>query len=219
MGDETMRGLFSLDSGFMQGLNRFADLVLLNVLFVVTSLPVITLGASLTAMYTVCFRFNEDWEEGVCKTYFRAFRRNFRQATVIWVVVALLLVLALGDVIISMAQPGWARYLMVVFGFIGLTAGMLGSMVFPLLSRFDNTVKKTLKNALLLAFGYAPHTLVLTVLNAAPAVGFLLYPEVFMQLAVLWFMFYYAAVAYLGSKLLKKPFAKLVPAPPADTEA
>ena len=79
-----MGGFFSLDSKFMQAMSRVADLIILNVIYLVTCLPVVTIGAAGTAMYTVCFRLGTDREGSLVKGYFRAFRDEFRQATLIW---------------------------------------------------------------------------------------------------------------------------------------
>ena len=79
-----MGGFFSLDSKFMQVMSRVADLIILNVIYLVTCLPVVTIGAASTALYTVCFRLGTAREGSLVKGYFRAFRDEFRQATLIW---------------------------------------------------------------------------------------------------------------------------------------
>ena len=79
-----MGGFFSLDSKFMQAMSRVADLIILNVIYLVTCLPVVTIGAASTALYTVCFRLGTAREGSLVKGYFRAFRDEFRQATLIW---------------------------------------------------------------------------------------------------------------------------------------
>ncbi|MCI6435817.1 MAG: YesL family protein, partial [Clostridiales bacterium] len=69
-----MGAFFSPDSKFMQAMARIADLVILNLLFLVSCIPLVTIGAASAALYTVCFRFGTDREQGVCRSYFRAFR-------------------------------------------------------------------------------------------------------------------------------------------------
>ena len=69
-----MGGFFSLDSKFMQVMSRVADLIILNVIYLVTCLPVVTIGAASTALYTVCFRLGTAREGSLVKGYFRAFR-------------------------------------------------------------------------------------------------------------------------------------------------
>ena len=61
----------------MRYLNRFADLMILNLLFLLTSIPIFTIGASLTALYSVCFRLGTDREGSTFRDYFAAFKENF----------------------------------------------------------------------------------------------------------------------------------------------
>ena len=79
-----MRGLFNFDSPLMQFLTKVADLIILNLLFLVTSVPVITIGASATALHYVALRMIHGQEGPITRDYFRSFRTNFRQATAIW---------------------------------------------------------------------------------------------------------------------------------------
>ena len=69
-----MTKFFSLDSPFMRAMSRIADLMILNFLFILTSIPIFTIGAGLTALYTVCFRLGTDDEGSTAKDYFRAFK-------------------------------------------------------------------------------------------------------------------------------------------------
>ena len=83
-----MFSMFSPDSKIMQVLARLSDLVILNFLYLITCIPVFTIGAANTALYSVCFRMLRE-EGGVVKPYFRAFRDNFRQGTGIWLILLL----------------------------------------------------------------------------------------------------------------------------------
>ena len=78
-----MDSLFSADSVLMRGLSRLADVMILNLLFIVTSLPVVTLGAALTALNFTAMRIGTGENNSVTEDYFRSFRRNLRQATVV----------------------------------------------------------------------------------------------------------------------------------------
>ena len=66
------------DSWFMQLISRFSSLVILNLLFLCTCIPIFTIGSALTALYDVVFRLDTDGEGKIAATYFRAFRANFR---------------------------------------------------------------------------------------------------------------------------------------------
>ena len=81
--------MFSPDSKIMQVFSRLADLVLLNILFLITCLPVFTIGAAVTALYTMCFRLMREEYSGIIRSYFKAFRDNFKTATAAWLLVML----------------------------------------------------------------------------------------------------------------------------------
>jgi uncharacterized membrane protein YesL len=83
---EAMR--FDYDSPIIRFLNKGADLLILNILFIVCSLPVVTIGASLTAMYAVNLRSVRYGDGYVVQTFFKSFKQSFVQATIAWIIVA-----------------------------------------------------------------------------------------------------------------------------------
>ena len=208
-----MRFLFDLDSPIMQIISRFCDIVILNIVFLITCIPIFTIGAANTALYDVVFRMDTDREGKLLATYFRSFRENFRQSTLLWLVLALF---------------GAATYLnMTRFSVLGQQAYLLGyglfilsmavlmvlvfifSYSFPLLSRFRNSTRQTALNALLLAIGNLPRTLILTVINCFPWALLIVNFYAFMQLGFIWIAAYFAAAAYFNSRLLMKIFDKI----------
>ena len=93
-----MSKLFRMDSPLMRFLTKIADLMVLNILFCVTSIPLITIGASWTALYSVTLKMVRDEEGSVSRSYFRSFRQNFRQATLLWLGVLVVLALLALDI-------------------------------------------------------------------------------------------------------------------------
>ena len=81
--------LFSTENPVWRAMDRMGDLMILNVLFIFFSIPIFTIGASLTALYTISFKLLDETEGNIVKNYFKAFKSNFKQATVIWIVVLL----------------------------------------------------------------------------------------------------------------------------------
>lgn len=200
-----MGALFSPDGKVMQALGRIGDLVLLNAVFLLTCIPVFTIGAASTALYTVCFRIGTEEELGL-RGYFRAFRENFKQSTVLW-----LLLLACGfcayfDMSLLYQTPGVLHYGFVLFAVLLLLVLLTGSYVFPLLSQFANSGRETLKNALILSLGYLPRSLLMTVLNILPAALLLTFDLLFLYAAFLWVALYFSTAAYFNALLLKKVF-------------
>ena len=79
-----MKNLFNLDNPFVQFLSRVGDLIIVNTLFLLCCVPVVTVGASAAALHKVSQAIILDEDNGTIKTFFRGFRENFRQATALW---------------------------------------------------------------------------------------------------------------------------------------
>ena len=199
--------LFQPDSKFMQAMSTLADLVLLNIYFLLTCIPFVTIGTATTALYTVCFRIGTEKEEGITKTYFRAFADNFKQGTILWLITLLFAGTAILNAYLFLQFDSALQLLAFVFLVLFVLALMIISYVFPLLSLFDNDNKSTLKNAIAFSIAYFPRSLLMTVLNILPIVVFLLSLYFFMTAALVWTFFYFSCIAYINTFILKKIFA------------
>lgn len=195
--------IFAPDSKLLQFLSRVADLLILNLLFILTSLPVVTVGASVTALYCVCFRLGTREEGRLVADYFRSFRTNFKQATVIWLIVLLLLVISAVDLYAASAMGGVIRCFSPLFWILLIITGFLHSFAFPTLSQFDNTVGMTIKNALLMCIAHIPTAAVLTALNFLPVILLALNIMLFLKLCVLFVTLYFSTLAYYAGKKLQ----------------
>lgn len=161
-----MGKFFNLDSPFVQFMNRVADLMWLNILFLLCCIPVVTVGASVTAMYYVTLKMVRNEESYITKLFFKSFKQNFLQATVIWIIFITAGFLLFVDYRILSGQMGlnidngsvrtvMQVLLIAVFIFYVFTI----TFVFPLLSKFDNTIKNTIKNAFIMSIRHFPATL------------------------------------------------------------
>ena len=86
-----MGGIFNLDSTFMKYANKFADLMFLNMITIIFCIPIFTIGASLTAMHTMVLKIYRDEESYVIRGFFKAFKENFKQATIMWLLYLVML--------------------------------------------------------------------------------------------------------------------------------
>jgi uncharacterized membrane protein YesL len=147
-------------------MNRVADLMWLNILFLLCCIPVVTVGASVTAMYYVTLKMVRNEESYITKLFFKSFKQNFLQATVIWIIFITAGFLLFVDYRILSGQMGlnidngtvrtvMQVLLIAVFIFYVFTI----TFVFPLLSKFDNTIKNTIKNAFIMSIRHFPATL------------------------------------------------------------
>lgn len=201
---------FRLDSPLMRGLSQLADLMLLNVLAVICSIPVFTLGASASALYYAVGHLQED-EGTPMRDFFRAFRQNFAQATVIWLILlacgAALLLATLYYLAVNMTG---GVILLTITCLAWLLWSFLFSWVFPLQSKFENTVRNTLSNALLLSLGYFPRSFLMALINAVPVAMALLLPMYFIAGGIVWLGLWFALAASINWRLLKKPLERLI---------
>ena len=198
-----MRKLFDADSGFMRGLSRLTDLVLLNLLFILTSIPLVTIGASASALYSVFFRWHRQEESGYVKAYFHAFARDFKEATVLWLAFVVFMAISIFDIWFFFYQTEPLSYLGVLFGFLGAMGLFTYSYAIILVSVFANSFAGTLKNALLMAVAYFPRTLVMALINLLPFLLVGLFPSLAMQFGWFLVLFAFSGGAYLNSLLLK----------------
>lgn len=204
-----MGRFFNFDSPVFQALNKVIDMIFLNLLVVVSSLPLITVGAAQAALYDVSAKLMRN-EGTIWACYWAAFRTNFRQATVQWLILlllggfcgyGLLLCIAsgsIGDTLILAALIFQMVILLAVF-----------SWTFPLQSRFCNPFHRTLCNALLCSAVYLPKTLIMAITNALPWAVLLVDPLRFFTFLPLWLLIWFTLTAHLHLRLLKKPFAFL----------
>lgn len=209
-----MQALFSPESKFMRLMGRVADLMILNLLFLCTCLPVVTVGAACTALYHVCFCFGTVREGGIVRTYFRTFCREFRQSTLLW-----LMLLAVGtaaglNTAFFYVLPGALRWLFVLFAILFVLLLLTAGYVFPLQSQFENGVLATFKNALALSLAHLPRSLLITGFGCFPFLILLFDLYRFFQMGFLWAVIYFALAAYVNSILLKKVFAPYWPKQP-----
>lgn len=164
-----MGAIFNLDNPVWNFMSKVADLIILNILVIICSLPIFTIGASWTALYFVTIRMVRKEEGYIIKDFFRSFRENFKQATIIWLLALAAVGVFVGDVMIYRMIPEQIpKALMIAVVVLGYL--VLGTIiyVFPLLSRFHNTVKGTIKNAFLVSIINVPYTIVFVILIAIP---------------------------------------------------
>lgn len=206
-----MSGFFSLDSKFMRAMSRIGDLLILNFFFLITCIPIITIGAAISALYTATFRFNTLREEGTTRTYFKAFKDNLKQATPVWLLILFIIACSLFNTMLFYVMYPPLHYLFILFAFIFVLAFMAFSYAFPLVSQFENKTIATLCNAIVFSLAYFPRTIIIVILNIFPF--FLLFTNImmFFHMGFLWVAFYFSTVAYLNTWLLRKVFQSYLP--------
>lgn len=153
-------------------LGHVFDIAALNILWLLFSLPVVTIGASTTAVYAVCFQILQDQSSGVLKSFWKSFRMNLKQSTIIWMIMLVIIaVLGIDLWYFLLTQQFITGFFQaIVCGILILLlldALMVAIYAFTLLSLFDNTVKATLRNAVLFVLRHPLRSLFALVVDAA----------------------------------------------------
>ncbi len=153
---------FSYESKFSQILIKLSYSCWLNLLWMICSLPIFTIGASTTALYAVTLKIADDSETNVTKQFFDSFRKNFAQATRLWLILLIAgIILGLDGYFVYHLRASstgavavmWTLNLALLIA-IAIVYVMILTFTFPLLSKFDNTDIAMLKNAFLIGARY-----------------------------------------------------------------
>lgn len=187
-------------------LTALSNLIIVNFLFIITSLPVITIGASITALYRITIAILAGDNPSVWKDYLKSFKDNFLKATVLFLLYAALTAFFAFEIYMvnnmMEEQYSWVQipavfFLVVIFSSF--------TYAFPLLAWFEESLKQILKNSILLAISNLPVTIMIAVITAVLA--FLLYEFTVTTMSLLVFMGI-AVIAMFYSVFLKKIFEK-----------
>lgn len=207
-----MSGFFNIDSPIMRFLSRVCDLMILNVLCIVCCLPIVTAGASITALYTITMKMVRGEESYIFKGFFKAFKENFKQSTIIWLIMAVLGIFIFVDYQAASVLPENMRNIFRIFiGALIIFYAMILSYVFPYTARFANNIKNIFKNSLLIAILNLPWTILIVVIPAALGFATFLTTRTLVYGSMLWMLMGFAVVAYVESMMFRKIFAKYEP--------
>lgn len=215
-----MRNLFHYDAPIIQWVTKVSLLIYMNTLWLVCCLPIVTAGAATAALYRMAFNLRED-RDCSAKAFLAAFRSNFRQSTLIWLLLLLLAaVLVVGYyfamyIELNTARLGVVLALCLLFVLWGFT--LLYS--FPLTCYFENTVKGTLKNALAMSIKHLRQTVFCFALAVIPAIALMLSGYWFLRLLYIWILFYPGFAAYWMTGLHSPNFEAYANPEKEETEA
>ncbi len=243
-----MGKIFDLDSPLIRGLNKLADIMLLNLLVLLFAIlliaeqifllaPVyldlienpasfqignyvgiilmawgfgiicsIPLGPALTAMHFVLLKIVRDEESYVIKTFFKAYKENFKQAAALQILQFVAGGVIVLDFIMTTNMGGVIRYMV---GAVGIILFMASLYIFPLQSKFENTLLGTLKNSFLMAILALPRTIAMAMATLLPL---LLFYFLDIKVMPILFLLGIAGPGFLCASLYSETFKKFEPA-------
>lgn len=186
-----MDDFFDPNGKMMEILWKPIHIMFLNLLWILFSLPVFTIGASTTALYSVFIKMRNGKDGKLFQDFWDAFRANIRQATVIWLIILLAATVFTIDIFYFVNMGGFAGTFFAMI-FLGLNVALLlmTIYIFPLQAVFDNKIATTMKSAIYLPFRHFGWTILLLALGVLTFICVWLF-----GIVVLWFIFGLAAFA------------------------
>ena len=206
---------FNLESPFWQFVNTLLRFTALNLLFVVTCIPLVTIGPARSALYGTVFAYDDHEDIPLCRQYLQRFIREFKQS-----IVAFIIHVALGAIIIySLAfwlnMKGMVTYPALIILIIGTVLLVLSyEFFYPLQSRYTNTVWGFFKLSVGVPMGIPLYAICLLAIDVAFA--FLIYSVPFLRVLVI--IFGFSWLAYAKSLIYLRAFDRFERGTKGDTK-
>ena len=211
-----MSSFFNMDNPFFRAMSRVADLMILNIIFVVCCIPVVTIGPALTGLFYTTLKMVRNEESYIVRGFFHSFKENLKQGIIInLIMIAAGVLLFLDRQIVRSSIGGTVgNVMLVVFGAMAVFYLMVFIYIYPVLARFYNTIKNTFINSLLMSIRHLPYTFLMMIVTVLPF-GILYLPQgvaaVQSILMLLMILMGFAAIAYCNSFFLVKIFDNYMP--------
>ncbi|MDO5440081.1 MAG: YesL family protein [Erysipelotrichaceae bacterium] len=200
----------NLKEGLIKFLTIAGDLMALNLLWFVCSLPIITIGPSTCALFNVTLKLADDQSFPVLKTFFKAFKENFKQSLAVGAFSIVVIVALYFDVNFVLASEGTIQTVYIIVSAILYTM-LLSTISYlnALICRYNNTLKGHIINTLKLAFVNPIRTILMWAILSLPVLIILfIQPIIILYLGWFFILFLVSLPVYMCSTILVKIFRK-----------
>ena len=204
--------IFNYESKFMQAMLTLADMIILNICFLICCIPIVTISAAQAGLYTGIRSITDpDDDRSVFKAFFPGFADGIVTSSIAGTVVLIAQAISVWVFFYAYYYYGSNDSLLplilsiVLMAVIYITHSIIG----PFHSRFGCTVGQLIRNAFFVAFAYPLRALAVGVLTILPLAVLFIWTQIFMGGIIAILAIYYSTAALLSSALLKKPFARL----------
>lgn len=199
---------FDIDNPIMRFLTVAFDLMALNLLTLALCIPVVTAVPALIALHYVVLKMARKEDAYIVKPFFKSFKENFKQGTVIGLIyIAAIVILYMDYNIVFVSDIGMPSAFRVILVVVTVIVALLFIWVIPLQSHFVNTIKGTFRNSVLMALGNFPRTLLMALIWLIPVgvayISTMLWPLVF--------LYGLSLPAYLCAKVYSPAFERFEP--------
>ena len=191
-------------------LEKFGDLFVLNLIFVLACIPVVTIGAAVTALFTMTNKMVRNEEGTMWNGFWKAFRNNFKIGTKLWFIILCYLgILYMEFYTMQQMSEKGADFVVVLIGFEMVLLTFVLPLLFPMVARYENTVWQYVKNALLISISNLKVWFIVFFMWAVPAFVMAANAVIFAYTWYLWFLILFAIFAYATSMVMQGLFDKL----------
>ena len=200
----------NIKTNIFQKLEKFGDLFIINILFIITSIPIFTIGAATTAMYSFTTKLVKDQEGPVWKSYWSAFKNNFKPATKAWLVILIILAAMVFEYMLSFSMGGVGYAL--ILGLMALEAVFLSftlPMLFPMIARYENTTGNYIKNSFLISVSNIGSWLYMFFIWVLPIALYASNNKILYYTWVLWLVILIGVLAYASSMVVVRLYDKI----------
>jgi uncharacterized membrane protein YesL len=197
----------------MQLLTRVGDLIIVNALYLVCCVPIVTIGAATAALHKVAQAIVYDTDNGIFKTFFRAFRENFKKGTLLWLLLlGCAAVLAVLFYLMVLVENTILRMVaLIMFCVLFFLVYIAAIYAFPLTAYFENTISATIRNAIGMGLGNLRQTIMSIAVTLVPLALMFLSMKLFVTLLFMLIILGPGAICYGVMCLLLPVFRRYVP--------
>ena len=210
-----MKSILSPEGPLFRITERLTNLVMLNLLYLAFCIPIVTIGPATAALHYVTLKYATNEEDRVWAPFIHSFRQNLKQGILLGLITTGVGVFLAFDLywIYQMVSAGQAfdKVVLVIVSLACIVYLMMTAYIYPLLARYDNSLKQMFRTALILAIRHLPATLCMAVISAAPILLLMYTPTTFMLTLTFYFFIGFAAIAFMHDKLISRIFMQYTP--------
>lgn len=204
-----MKKLLGPDSRLVRYGTTLTSLIELNLLWLLCCLPVVTAGAATTAAYYTMYRILTGEDDAVLRPYFRAFRQNFKQATLLWLpLLVIAAVLGLDGAYLIMNFSGRFHVLWIAFAVILIIYLVVVTHAFAIMGRYDSPTRQIVRNCFLLTLTNFLRSLAVMLISIALPLVLIFSPTLVVKTLPLWGIVLFGLSFFIKAKLFLQSFEK-----------
>ena len=217
-----MKSIFSPEGILYRITDRFGNLVLLNLLYLICCIPIVTIGPATAALHYVTMKYVTNDEHRVWTPFFHSFKQNFKQGVIVGLFTTGLGIFLGFDLywmyqIVTNGTP-FNKFILVAVALACILYLMGTAYIYSLLARYENSIRQMLKTALFLSIRHLPATVCIAIIAVAPIIMLFAHPVTFMLALTFYFFIGFAAIAYFHDQLIVRIFWQYTPKEPQNEE-